>query len=129
VDLHQLGVGVTRPQHGVVRGFLHVHVVEVVGDEEGQLTVKRLRGGGALRRRAGAQRSHGCAERGDVRFVFLVLVGDALARAGRTRLDRGMHVLVLVLQVRGAEIQQLEHALRALSEVQVVFHVHAAHGQ
>ena len=129
VDLHQLGVGVAGPQHGVVRGFLHVHVVEVVGDEEGQLSVQRLRGGGALRGRAGAQRGHGRAERGDVALVLLVLVGDALARAGRARLDRGMHELVLVLQVRGAEVQQLEHALGGLGEVQVVFHVHAAHGQ
>ena len=106
-----------------------MHVVEVVGDEEGQLTVQGLRGGGALHGRAGAQRGHGRAERGNVPLVFLVLMGNALARAGRAGLDRRVHELVLVLQVRGAEVQQLEHALRGLCDVQVIFHVHASHCQ
>ena len=37
MDRHQLGVGIPRPQHGVVRGFLDVHVLEVVRHEQRQL--------------------------------------------------------------------------------------------
>ncbi|HVZ45579.1 MAG TPA: hypothetical protein VHA82_17345 [Ramlibacter sp.] len=72
---------------------------------------------------------HGIGEMGDVARVFFVLVRDLLAGARGPRLDRRMHVLVLVLQVRSAEVQQLEHALGDLREFQIVVAIHAADGQ
>ena len=44
----QFGIGVARPQHGVVRRLLDVHVLEVVGDEQRQRAVHAQRGGRAL---------------------------------------------------------------------------------
>ncbi len=129
VDRDQLGIGVARPQHRVVRRLLDVHVLEIVGDEQRQRAVQRQRGGRATRRFALQQRRGLLRQRDDGMHVLLVLVRDFAAGAGCAGLQRRVDEVVLVLQVRATEIEQLEHALRHLRALQRVLAVHPADGQ
>jgi hypothetical protein len=89
MDGLQLGVGVARPQHGVVRGFFHMHVVEVLGNEQRQVTVQRQHGGGPLRGRRAQQAVAAPARRQDVGQVVVMLMRDHGAGAGGAGFQRG----------------------------------------
>jgi hypothetical protein len=112
-----------------VRRLLDVHVLEVVGDEQGEGPVELLGGGCAPLGSDAAQHGHHLGQLGDVLHVFLVLVADALAGPGRPRLDGRVHEGVLVRKVGAAHAQQLQHALARLRQVLLVRGVHAADGQ
>jgi hypothetical protein len=122
-------VAVAVPQHLVVRGFLEVHVLEVLGHEQRQLPVQRQRGGRARGALAGAQQRHGLAQLRERGQVVRVLPGDLGAAAGAVRLHGGVDEIVLVAQVAFAAFGQRQHAFGGARHVGAVVGVQAAQGR
>ncbi len=96
MHLDQFGVAVGRPQRGVVRGLLALHVLQVLGHEQCQLAVQQ-RDGGAVR--AAAQRLRGLLQSRDRQRVLRVIAAAGVAGAGAAGLDRRMHEAVFVFDV------------------------------
>ena len=107
VQRAELFVAVVLPEQRVVHRFLEVHVLEVLGDEEREVPVQPQRDAGGVGAARAAQRRGLVLQRRDALDVLDVLAGNALAAGRLLRLDRGVHELVLVLQVGQAEREQL----------------------
>ena len=129
VHARQFRVGVALPQHTVVGGFFLMHVLEVVRHKQCQLPVQGQGGRRTCGLGAGHQVVHPVGQGRDGLFVLHMFTGNALAGAGLARLHGGVHKLVLVVQVRAAQVQQLHHAVAGLGKLQVVVHIHAAQAQ
>jgi hypothetical protein len=80
------------------------------------------------RRQAGQHHSGG-AQLLDVGQVLLVVVGHRGAGARGARFHGDMDERVLVLQVAGAQRDQLDHAPARLRDLGDIVHVHATHRQ
>ena len=109
--------------------FLDVHVLQVLGDEQRQVAVQAQR---QTRRR---RTPRGVAQRRG--FLASAAIDSGAPRArrpmrggagGLARLDRGVHEVVLVLQVVGAEAEQ-RSSWPALGEVGRVGDVEPADAQ
>ena len=125
VDGADLGVAQVGPQHGVVLGFLQVHVRQVVRGEQAKRVVQRPACSGALGRRATGQRTGVGAQRLDVALMLHMLGGDALARARLHALQHRVDEGVFVLQVRHAEVRRRLHPVGKLPHRGGVSRVHA----
>ena len=122
---HQIIIGVVLPQRRVVRSLLKVHVLEIVGHEQGKLVVQRLGSRGTVGTCAGHQVSDRTHQPEDGLLMFIVIACSRLAASRCAGLDGWMHEGVLMLQVALEHIKQLGHTLATLGKVQVVFHIHA----
>ena len=129
MDACQLFVAVVVPEHLVVRCLFLVHVLKVVRHEQRQLAIKRLGGHRARGLGASDQMVHAVGQGRDGRFMLDVLAIDGLAGAGLAGLHGRMDEVVLMPQVRPAQVQQLHHAVAGFCKLQVVLHIHAAQAQ
>ena len=129
VHARQFGIGVALPQHAVVGCLLFVHVLEVVRHKQCQLPVQGQGGRRTCGLGAGHQVVHPVGQGRDGLFVLQMFARNVLAGAGLARLHGGVHKLVLVVQVRAAQVQQLHHAVAGLGKLQVVVHIHAPQAQ
>ena len=107
VQRAELGVAVVLPEERVVNRLLDVHVLEVLGDEKGEVAVQAQRETLRVGAACFAQCRGFGLQRCDRFGVLDVLVGDAAAAGRLARLDRAVDELVLMAQVTQAELEQL----------------------
>jgi len=104
-------------------------VLEVVRHKQRQLAIQGQGGCSSCWLGTGHQVVYAVCQSDDGLFVLQMFTGNALAGAGLARLHGCVHKLVLVVQVRAAQVQQPHHAVAGLGKLQVVVHIHAAQAQ
>ena len=124
LERDQFRIGVRRPQHGVVVGFLGRHVHQIVGDERGEVAMERTGGGAAswrwtpraapAGRRPGARRPTG-ARRDRARCATSNRAAALRAPDGR---------IVLLFQMAAEEHEQFVHLHRDGRDVGGIIGVH-----
>ena len=122
----QLGVRIGEPQGIVVVGLLHVHMEEVLADEDRQQAVETQRRTRPSATPALAYQVHLGSDDGQAGLMLGVILAGRLGSAPADRLERRVDHRVLMLEMSATEVEQQAHSGERFGQFGIVVGVHAA---